>query len=105
MKAIPTAIPEVLIIEPAVSWSDGTSGASGAVPEHLRECVEGFEYCKVKVSGCGGCHGDWDAMNYQRQTGPNEPVNVPVVDRISDELTRVQLHRVLDAFKSVAERR
>ena len=72
--------------EKAASWSDGVAGASGAVPEHLRECVEGFEYCKVKVSGCGGCHGDWDAMRYQRPAKGNEPVNVPVVDRISAEV-------------------
>lgn len=35
-----------------------------------------------------------------------KPPLVPqaVVDRISDELSRVQLHRVLDAFKAEAER-
>jgi hypothetical protein len=75
-----------LATDRAEAWSDGMAGASGAVPEHLRECVEGFEYCKVKVSGCGGCHGDWDAMRYQKKTAEGEPVNVPVVDRISAEI-------------------
>lgn len=70
----------------AASWSDGIAGSSGAVPIHLRKCAEGFQYCKVKPSGCGGCHGDWDAMQYQRETGPGEPVNVPVIDRISAEI-------------------
>ena len=44
---------------------------------------------------------------YSIEAQITKPMLVPqsVVDRISDELTRVQLHRVLDAFKTVAERR
>jgi hypothetical protein len=64
----------------ATSWSDGMAGASGAVPQHLRKCAEGFKYCKVKVSGCGGCHGDFEAMQAQRQS------EQPVIDRIDAEL-------------------
>ncbi|HEX9816402.1 MAG TPA: hypothetical protein VGB18_05435, partial [Candidatus Thermoplasmatota archaeon] len=101
MSAVLSVGALLVATEQAASWSDGVAGASGAVPEHLRECVEGFEYCKVKVSGCGGCHGDWDAMKYQNNNVPNEDrvanhcdpnpqaascVNVPVVDRISAEI-------------------
>src|SRR5687767_2952184 len=74
----------VVASDRALGWSDGVGGASGAVPEHLRKCAEGFEYCKVKTSGCGGCHGDFDAMKYQREGGSG--VNVPVIDRISAEI-------------------
>ena len=40
----------------------------------------GFKYCKVRVSGCGGCHGDFEAMQHQRAS------EAPVIDRISGEL-------------------
>lgn len=44
---------------------------------------------------------------YSIEVQVNKPALVPqsVVDRVSDELARVQLHRVLDAFKARAESR
>lgn len=70
----------VAATESATSWSDGVAGSSGSIPIHLRKCTPPFKYCKVKVSGCGGCHGDWDAMQVQRST------EQPVVDRIDAEI-------------------
>lgn len=65
----------VVAIEPSMGYSDGIAGSSGAIPEHLKKC-RGAEYCKVHMPGCGGCHGDREAMLAQRGSEP------PVIDRI-----------------------
>ncbi|MBI2079056.1 MAG: hypothetical protein HYT80_11950 [Euryarchaeota archaeon] len=40
----------------------------------------GFKYCKVRVSGCGGCHGDFEAMMHQQAS------EAPPIDRLSGEI-------------------
>lgn len=64
----------------AISYSDGEAGGTGQIPEQLRECAEGFEYCKVKPRYCSGCHGQLDDMQ--------ESVNdeLPVTDRIAGKV-------------------
>jgi hypothetical protein len=59
-----------------LSWSDGTAGGTAQVPERLRECAEGFRYCKVTPSLCGGCHGQASDMRHQEES------EFPVTDRI-----------------------
>lgn len=85
MRPLAAALVLVLILStaallvatgPSQGYSDGYAGGSGAVPEHLKKCAPGVEYCRVTMPGCGDCHGNRDAMLAQRGTEP------PVVDRI-----------------------
>lgn len=65
----------LVALEPTLGFSDGIAGASGAIDENLKKC-RGVQYCKVVKEGCGGCHGDRNAMMAQRGS------ELPVIDRI-----------------------
>lgn len=75
-------------------------------PERVSWSLLGGEWMKISS-------GSWDLADEQGRTRAlytvevqiNRPPLVPqaVVDRITDELTRIQLPRTLDAFKARAE--
>lgn len=70
----------VMAVPSTLSWSDGVAGGTAQVPEHLRECAEGFQYCKAAAALCGGCHGGAADMRHEGFSG------VPVTDRIGGAL-------------------
>lgn len=63
-----------------LSYSDGEAGGTGQIPEHLRECAEGFEYCKVQPRYCSGCHGQ------QRDMQASVDGELAVTDRIAGKI-------------------
>lgn len=60
----------------SVSYSDGTAGLSGAVPERFRDC-QGVQYCTYRSTFCAGCHGQYDDMQEQEgaQPDPQSKIN------------------------------
>lgn len=67
----------LLVAVPAVSHSDGHVGGTGLIPEHLRECAPGFQYCMVQPRLCSGCHGT------VREMEASVDGQTPAIERLS----------------------